>query len=121
MKSDLIEFVETSFGSVWSLELLLLLYRNQGRNWTSDQLVMELRSSEVVVAESVSSLLAAGLVVSEADDSIRYGTASADQNDLVQRLEAEYRRTPAAIRRLILHNPTKKLKSFVDAFRLKKS
>ena len=51
MNSDLIEFVEMSFGSVWSLELLLLLYRDPPRKWTSGELVHELRSSEVVVAQ----------------------------------------------------------------------
>jgi hypothetical protein len=63
MNSDLIEFVETSFGSVWSLELLLLLYRDSSRTWTSDELVHELRSSEVVIAQSIERLVAAGLAL----------------------------------------------------------
>ena len=65
MNSDLIEFVETSFGSVWSLELLLMLYRDPSRIWTSDELVHELRSSEVVVAQSIERLVAAGLALVE--------------------------------------------------------
>jgi hypothetical protein len=66
MNSDLIQFVETSFGSVWSLELLLLLFRDPQRHWTYGELVHELRSSEVVVAQSVERLMAAGLAVAEA-------------------------------------------------------
>ena len=121
MDSDLIEFVETSFGSVWSLELLLLLYRDPGRTWTPDELVNELRSSEVVVAQSIERLVAAGLALAEKDGSVRYGPASPEQNDLVAQLQEEYRRKPAAIRRLILQNPVEKLRTFADAFKLKKS
>jgi hypothetical protein len=121
MNSDLIEFVETSFGSVWSLELLLLLFRDPQRHWTYGELVHELRSSEVVVAQSVERLMAAGLAVAEADGAVRYGPASREQDSLVAQLEEEYRKTPAAIRRLILQNPVEKLRTFADAFKLKKS
>jgi hypothetical protein len=121
MNSDLIEFVETSFGSVWSLELLLLLFRDPQRHWTYGELVHELRSSEVVVAQSVERLMAAGLAVAEADGAVRYGPASREQDGLVAQLDEEYRKTPAAIRRLILQNPVEKLRTFADAFKLKKS
>jgi hypothetical protein len=121
MNSDLIQFVETSFGSVWSLELLLLLFRDPQRHWTYGEFVHELRSSEVVVAQSVERLMAAGLAVAEADGAVRYGPASREQDSLVAQLEEEYRKTPAAIRRLILQNPVEKLRTFADAFKLKKS
>jgi predicted transcriptional regulator len=121
MNSDLTEFVEGSFGSVWSLELLLFLYMGQERCWTTGELVGELRTSETVVSDSLGSLMTAGLIVSEPDNSVRYCTASLEQGELVRRLEAEYRRTPAAIRRLILNNPNRKLQSFLDAFQIKRS
>ena len=121
MDSDLSEFVQGSFGSVWSLELLLFVYRGQDRCWTTDELVGELRTSEIVVSESLSSLITAGLIVAESDNSVRYRTASPDQDDLVRRLESEYGRKPAAIRRLILNNPNRKLQSFLDAFQFKRS
>ena len=58
MRADLVEMVETSFSSVWSLELLLVLRRDPERNWTPEQLVDELRSSDLVVAQSMDGLLA---------------------------------------------------------------
>ena len=42
-------------------------------------------------------------------------------NTLVKELEAEYRVKPAAIRRLIIQTPAEKLRSFANAFNLKKS
>jgi hypothetical protein len=55
------------------------------------------------------------------DGAVRYGPASREQDSLVAQLEEEYRKTPAAIRRLILQNPVEKLRTFADAFKLKKS
>ena len=121
MRDDLVEMVETSFGSVWSLELLLVLYRDPRRTWTPRQLVDELRSSELVVAQSIDNLLAAGLALPEDGGAVRYGPASKHQDELVRELEAEYRVKPAAIRRLIIQNPAEKLRSFANAFNLKKS
>ena len=121
MRTELVEMVETSFGSVWALELLLILRRQPRRNWRSDELVQELRSSELVVAQSIDSLVSAGLAVAESDGAVRYGPASNAQDELVDELEAEYRVKPAAIRRLIIQNPAEKLRSFANAFNLKKS
>jgi hypothetical protein len=121
MDSDLIEMVESSFGSVWSLELLLVLYSQPKRAWTSDELVRELRSSEVVVSQGIEGLVASGLVIPEADGTVRYGPASRAQDKLVSMLEEEYRKKPTAIRRLIVQNPADKLRTFADAFVLKKS
>jgi hypothetical protein len=117
MQADLAEFLEYSFGSVWSLELLLVLHRDPKRGWTSRELVDELRSSEVVVGQSIENLLASGLIVIEGEGAVRYGPASRQQDELVRRLADEYRIKPAAIRRLIIQSPAEKLKTFADAFK----
>lgn len=118
MNSDLVEMVEYSFGSVWALELLLLLHRNPDRAWTTPDLVREFRSSDAVVAESIERLVASGLVVVDGD-TVRYGPVSPEQDVLVRQLNDTYRTKPAAIRRLIVRGPAEKLKSFSDAFKLK--
>jgi predicted MarR family transcription regulator len=118
MKSDLIEMVEYSFGSVWALELLLLLYRDRDRAWAHADLVRELRSSDVVVRDSMRRLMASGLIVVEGD-AARYRPATQEQDDLVEQLAAEYSAKPATIRRMIVQGATDKLRSFSDAFKLK--
>jgi hypothetical protein len=119
MDSDLAEFAEHSFGSVWALELLLLLRRDAPRRWSNEELVQELRSSDAVVGQSVERLMVAGLVLAEDDGAVRYAPASDHQHALVVRLEEEYGKRPAAIRRLILQGP-EKLRHFSEAFRLKR-
>lgn len=118
MNSDLIDMVESSFGSVWALELLLVLYSQRDRVWSPEELVRELRSSEVVVAQSIENLITCGLVLVEDGGRVRYGPASKAQDKLVKELEEEYRKKPAAIRRMIIQNPAERLKSFADAFKL---
>jgi hypothetical protein len=120
MKSELVELVEYSFGSVWALELLLLLRRGREHQYRTEELVRELRSSDAVVAESIERLVAAGLVLMGENGAVRYAPASDAQDALVQQLEEEYRVRPAAIRRVIVQGPAEKLKSFSDAFRLKR-
>lgn len=118
MNSDLVELIEYSFGSVWTLELLLLLCRDRERPWRPEELVGELRSSEAVARESIDRLVTAGLVIVEEHGAVRYAPASQEQDALVMQLDEEYRRKPAAIRRLIVQGPAEKLRSFSDAFRL---
>lgn len=120
MDKDLAEFIESSFESVWSLELLLALYRQPERVWTAEELIAELRSSHVVVRKSIEILLASGLIVAESGDAVRYGPASADQARLVANLDEEYRIKPAAVRRLIVRSGADKLRVFANAFRIVK-
>jgi len=119
MNRDLHDFVESSFRSVWSVELLLLLYR-QPRSWTAGELVSELRISEVVVARSIDALVAGGLVVIETDGRVRYGLAIPDNEDLVRQLYELYQKRPAAVRKVIVQNPADQLKTFSDAFKFRK-
>jgi hypothetical protein len=120
MEKDLAEFLQDSFGSVWSLEILLVLHRQPERVWTAEDLIAELRSSQVVVQQGIDNLLAAGLIVAEDGGAVRYGPASAGQDALVRRLEDAYRVKPAAVRRLIIQSPAEKLRTFADAFKIVK-
>ncbi len=119
MQTDLAEFIEYSFGSVWALELLLLLHDSK-RGWLRPELVRELRSSDSVVEQSTERLVAAGLVLVEKDATARYAPATPEQDALVRRLHDEYAKRPAAVRRVILQGREEKLRSFSDAFRLKR-
>lgn len=117
---DLSLFIQSSIGSVWTLELLLFLRRNSGRTWTSDELIRELRASASIVAEGLSHLQAAGLVLPEPEDVFRYAPASAALDGLVARLDELYRERPSAVTQIIFGGHNEKLHRFADAFRLKK-
>lgn len=112
--------VESCLDSVWSLEMLLLIHAQPNRRWKTAELVTELRSSELVVAQSVRCLGGAGLLIDQGDGTFRYATVSPDLAVFVARLEDEYRARPNHIRRIIVGRSNGKLTSFSDAFLLRK-
>jgi hypothetical protein len=119
-ESSFAEMVEGCLDSVWSLELLLLLHAQPDRFWTTSEMVAELRSSELVVAQSLRGLLNVGLVMGEDDGTVRFAAATADLTAFVEKLAYEYRTRPAQVRRMIVSRSNSKLMSFSDAFLLRK-
>jgi hypothetical protein len=118
-KQDVSSFIRASFRSVWALELLCFLRHNQGRTLSHAEMVAGLRGSDLVVRQSVESLAAAGLVLPEEDGAARYGPASAALDRLAERAETLYRKSPDAVRRLIVASPDS-IAAFADAFRLRR-
>lgn len=119
-QQDLPGFIRTTFRSVWALELLCFLRQNRDRGLSHADMVTGLRGSDLVVKQSVESLVAAGLVLTEADGSARYGPASDALDLLVGQTEALYARSPDAVRRMIVSAANPGLTAFADAFRLRR-
>lgn len=117
---DVDGFIRASFRSVWALELLCLLRQNRDRSLSHAEMVAGLRGSDLVVAQSIESLSAAGLVLAEADGSARYAPANAELDRLVGAAEAFYASSPDAVRRTIVAAANPGLAAFADAFRLRK-
>ena len=115
---DVSRFIASSFRSVWSLELLLLL-KSERRRWTSDELVSTLRASDLVVAQGLDSLVAAGLVSCD-EEGATYVPVSPSVADLVDKAEALYAVKPDAVRRAIVTSSTSGIAAFADAFRLRR-
>ena len=115
---DLLRFIESSFRSVWALELLLIL-KHDRRTWPSAELVSTMRASELVVSKGLDALISAGLV--SADEN---GAMYMPINDAVARcvdeLEQLYAARPDAVRRAIISASASSATAFADAFRLRK-
>jgi hypothetical protein len=113
-------FIKSTFRSVWALELLCHLRQNSDRSLSHSEMVAGLRGSDLVVAQSREALSAAGLIVAEEDGSARYMPASAALELLSEQAEALYRRSPDAVRRMIVSAAAPGISAFADAFRLRK-
>ncbi|HYF55552.1 MAG TPA: hypothetical protein VEA41_14950 [Salinarimonas sp.] len=120
METELQDFIQSTFRSVWALELLLFLKRHGESAWTTADLVREMRGSEPVVTQSVATLQAAGLVVQDAEGRFLFAPASPGLRDLADAAEKAYTEKPTAVRRLVLTGPSDKLQTLADAFRLRK-
>jgi hypothetical protein len=96
-EEDLLAFIATSIGSVWALELLLLLKHEPSRVWNADALVRELRSSPVVIDEALQRLRTAGLIAQDSPDAYRFHAASPQLNLLASQLEKVYATKPTTV------------------------
>lgn len=119
--SELDDFLRSTFRSIWSLELLLFLRSHRDRAWNPAALVDALRGSDLLVTQSLATLLAAGLIDVDRDGSALYRPATRQLEDRVEQAAAEYARSPDAVRRAIVAGAAGvELAAFADAFRWRK-
>lgn len=114
---ELISFIRSTFASVWSLELALLLRKEPDTVWSHDRMVTALRASNLVVMQSVTTLHAAGVLMIE-EHGARYAPISEDLDHLIGKTESLYLVRPDRVRRIIISQRTGSLASFADAFKL---
>lgn len=96
------------------LEILLLLQRNRGADWTPAQLCGQLKISEEMVAESLSALQQGGLVVGRtelAPIAYAYAPVSLGLEETVSRLAAAYSERPLPIIRLMSSNAIRRVRT----------
>ena len=115
---DLSRFIGSSFPSVWTLELLLLLKQDR-RSWPQDELIGALRASELVVSQALDSLVAAGLA-SVSEEGAEYMPVSDSVAKLVDQAETLYALKPDKVRRMIVTSSAGGITAFADAFKLRK-
>ena len=120
IKRELLSFIQSSFKSVWSIEVLIFLREHRTRGFTPDELIRELRGSAPVVEQSVAMLQQAGLVALDDDNMVRYAPAAPEIDALSEAAVRTYADSPGRVRRAILSAPNDKLHSLADAFLLKK-
>lgn len=118
-EAELIDFVRARIGSVYTLELLLLMKRDPARAWQANDLVRELRSSRTAVAEALGRLSEAGLISGKPDGHYVYAPANAERQQMADAIEKSYASTPFAVMKAIIGAPEQKLRAFSDAFKLK--
>jgi hypothetical protein len=118
-EEEVVAFIRAHIGSLYALELLLLVKRDRDNSWRSDQLVRELRSSPTAVAEALSRLLKAGLVTENSSGHYTYEPASPEQERLADEIERLYAGRPISVVKAIVAAPDEKLRVFSDAFKLK--
>lgn len=116
---DVLRFIAASFPSVWALEVLLTLKR-QNRAWPLAELVTSLRASDLVVSKAIDALLVAGLVSVESDNAM-YLPVNRDVADCVERVEQLYRSSPNMVRRAIVAASRRSASAFAEAFRLRRN
>jgi hypothetical protein len=117
---EVASFIETTFRSVWALELLCFLKVHSERALSHAEMVSGLRGSDLVVSQSLNSLAAAGLILVDESGSARYAPATEELGRLVERTATLYARSPDKVRRMIIAGASPGLSAFADAIQLRK-
>ena len=118
-------FIAAHIESVLQLEVLLLLHAQAPRQFTAAELAQELRIDAAWVSVQLASLADAGVLTAAAPapgaaPQSRYEPRAADLDRAVAGLAREYAARRVTVIGLIFSKPVDKIRSFADAFRLRK-
>jgi predicted ArsR family transcriptional regulator len=113
------QFVAEQIDSVPHLEALLLLWESRPKAWTIEEMARSLYIRSEQAAKILEALVQRNLVQTENGDSQRYtyGSGSEERNQLMQQVEATYRRELVRISSLIHSKATAGVRDFARAFR----
>jgi hypothetical protein len=118
-EADILDFVRNSIGSVWALEVLLMVGGRPERAWQTDELVRELRSSPAAITGAARQLERAGLVAPVGERGCRYQPASPELDHIGELVRKIYAAKPATVIEAIFEQPYDKVRSFADAFKFR--
>ena len=119
-ETQLESFIAGSFRSVWALEVLRFLASVPDASFTAGELIERLRVSDAVIAQSVASLAAAGLILTDNADRIGFHPGSEERLAMVKAAIDLYDKSPDKVRRMIVGRSSPGITAFADAFRLRR-
>ena len=118
-ESEAMDFVRTSLGSVWALELLVLLGGERERSWRLEEIVRESRSSSAAVSHALLLLEAAGLIAKTNAREYRYQPSSPELDTIGELVRKIYSTKPTTVIAAMFESPNHKLREFAQAFKFK--
>ena len=116
-------FLQTTLPSVDAAELLLMLARDPARWWSAPDIVAALRPaplSEADVTRVLETLQARGLLAQGPDRRVQYRPGNDELAGYVRTLAQAYSERPVTLIRVIYALRDSKIRSFADAFKLRK-
>lgn len=115
---DVRAFVVRDLGSIWAIELLVLLRDTAERPWSAEELVRELRASGMVVGELLPRFKNLGLVESPGHGRWVWRPVTPELDRLSGGVAKAYATTPVALAKTIAQAKTQ-IHLLADAFKLK--
>ncbi len=115
-------FIAHHIHSVEQLEILLLLHQQPERVWNSEAVARELRIAPASATERMEDMVHTRLLRRQgvSPEEYRYGPESMKLDDAVRGLATEYAKRRVMIINLIYSKPIDKIRTFADAFRIRK-
>ena len=116
-----LQFLRSTLRSVWALELMLFLRAHADRPWSPEALTLELRASVPLIVELLQHFQRSGLVIAEDANLWVWRPANVELSACADAIANAHARTPFQVINAILDTPNERLRTFADAFRLRKS
>jgi hypothetical protein len=116
-QEETLTFIRDYLGSVYALELLLLIKKNSSRAWHAVDLVRDLRSSATAVTEALSRLIQAGLVSENPTGRYVFAPLSPMHAKLAADIEKIYTSAPMSVMTAIVTAPGKSAEGFPRALK----
>jgi hypothetical protein len=113
-------FLASHIESVLQLEVLLLMRSRAGETWTAESVSREFRIDPTWTEQQLANLAALGALAREAGGAYRYGPASESLERVISATADAYGTHRVTLIGLIFSKPPSPLRSFADAFRLRK-
>jgi len=122
LSQDVRALIVERIDSVVQLEVLLLLQAAPDRAWSAADVAQQLRIDPSWASGQLAELAARGLLAPSSDvpDSYRYAPAAPELDRAVAQLVRDYAERRVTVITMIFSKPMDKLRSFADAFRLRK-
>jgi len=108
VEEEIIAFIRDGLGSVYALELLLLIRRHGSKTWRGSDLVRELRSSATAVTDALHRLIRAGLVAEEPAGRYGFAPLSPMHARLAEAVDELYSQAPISVMKAIVAVPSGK-------------
>ena len=120
ISDDLKAFIKEQIQTVFRLEVLLLLYSEQSKSFTPDDVALELGFEKDIAQEQLRSLALLGLLVQPGTEQARYRyhPTNVRLQSLVEQLAVTYSARRIPILSLILTERSDRIRLFAEAFRL---
>lgn len=114
-------FLRDNIDSVLQLELVLLLRAHADQSWTASQVAQEFRVDAAAASELLARCVARGIVaVAGREAAYRFAPRSSELEAAIAGTADEYAARRVTIISLIFSKPPSPLRTFADAFRLRK-
>jgi hypothetical protein len=120
LSEHLLKFIQVNLETVWALEILLVMCRNEGRSWGADELNRELRGTIGLVDNVLTTFERSGLVKRDARMRYRWAPATDESSRLSQELVRVYSTHSLSVIQAITRAQTARLQGLADAFKIKK-
>ena len=122
LPADVAQLIADRVESMEQVEILRFVRAEDARAWRADEIALKLRIDPGSAARNVAALAERGLLSADAGPppTYRYAPATAALRDAVDGLAEAYNSRPVTLVKAIYDRPAPALKSFADAFRIRK-